>query len=165
MNFEWWSVLVVVVLFFLLRGLSRTISYRNIVKTSYEEDIPVLIELKGFFWMVYTPKKYDISKDYNWLKIKADVKKGVSEELAVMREKVIALQMLQYEYEKSSRVDLVWKDTDEDTPQSLVVDLDEYTEYNVSSLVVMEEDYIIKEAFKDLLASMQELEDEDHEDL
>ena len=82
-----------------------------------------------------------------------------------MREKVIALQMLQYEYEKSARVDLVWKDTDEDTPQSLVVDLDEYTEYNVSSLVVMEEDYIIKEAFKDLLASMQELEDEDHEDL
>ncbi|AKO61090.1 hypothetical protein AXI76_gp189 [Pseudoalteromonas phage H101] len=165
MNFEWWSIPVTMLLFFIIRGITRTISYRSIVKTSYDEDVPVLIGLKGFFWMVYSPKKYDIEKDYNWLKVKADIKKGVPEQLALLREKVIALEMLQYEYENYQYVDLVWKDK-QNEDQSLVVDLDEYTSYNSQTMIAMEEDFIIQQDFINLLESMKELEgDENDEDL
>tara|TARA_B100001063_G_C16497055_1_gene420205 strand:+ start:135 stop:632 length:498 start_codon:yes stop_codon:yes gene_type:complete len=165
MNFEWWSIPVTMLLFFIIRGITRTISYRGIVKTSYDEDVPVLIGLKGFFWMVYSPKKYDIEKDYNWLKVKADIKKGVPEQLALLREKVIALEMLQYEYENYQCVDLVWKDK-QNEDQSLVVDLDEYTSYNSQTMIAMEEDFIIQQDFINLLESMKELEgDETDEDL
>lgn len=165
MNFEWWSIPVTVLLFFIIRGITRTISYRGIVKTSYDEDVPVLIGLKGFFWMMYSPKKYDIEKDYNWLKVKADIKKGVPEQLALLREKVIALEMLQYEYENYQCVDLVWKDK-QNEDQSLVVDLDEYTYYNSQTMIAMEEDFIIQQDFINLLESMKELEgDETDEDL
>lgn len=165
MNFEWWSIPVTMLLFFIIRGITRTISYRSIVKTSYDEDVPVLIGLKGFFWMMYSPKKYDIEKDYNWLKVKADIKKGVPEQLALLREKVIALEMLQYEYENYQCVDLVWKDK-QNEDQSLVVDLDEYTSYNSQTMIAMEEDFIIQQDFINLLESMKELEgDENDEDL
>lgn len=165
MNFEWWSIPVTMLLFFIIRGITRTISYRSIVKTSYDEDVPVLIGLKGFFWMMYSPKKYDIEKDYNWLKVKADIKKGVPEQLALLREKVIALEMLQYEYENYQCVDLVWKDK-QNEDQSLVVDLDEYTSYNSQTMIAMEEDFIIQQDFINLLESMKELEgDETDEDL
>lgn len=165
MNFEWWSIPVTILLFFIIRGITRTISYRGIVKTSYDEDVPVLIGLKGFFWMMYSPKKYDIEKDYNWLKVKADIKKGVPEQLALLREKVIALEMLQYEYENYQCVDLVWKDK-QNEDQSLVVDLDEYTSYNSQTMIAMEEDFIIQQDFINLLESMKELEgDETDEDL
>lgn len=160
MNFEWWSIPVTMLLFFIIRGITRTISYRSIVKTSYDEDVPVLIGLKGFFWMMYSPKKYDIEKDYNWLKVKADIKKGVPEQLALLREKVIALEMLQYEYENYQCVDLVWKDK-QNEDQSLVVDLDEYTSYNSQTMIAMEEDFIIQQDFINLLESMKELEGEE----
>lgn len=160
MNFEWWSIPVTMLLFFIIRGITRTISYRGIVKTSYDEDVPVLIGLKGFFWMMYSPKKYDIEKDYNWLKVKADIKKGVPEQLALLREKVIALEMLQYEYENYQCVDLVWKDK-QNEDQSLVVDLDEYTSYNSQTMIAMEEDFIIQQDFINLLESMKELEGEE----
>jgi hypothetical protein len=160
MNFEWWSIPVTILLFFIIRGITRTISYRGIVKTSYDEDVPVLIGLKGFFWMMYSPKKYDIEKDYNWLKVKADIKKGVPEQLALLREKVIALEMLQYEYENYQCVDLVWKDK-QNEDQSLVVDLDEYTSYNSQTMIAMEEDFIIQQDFINLLESMKELEGEE----
>lgn len=164
MNFEWWSIPVTMLLFFIIRGITRTISYRGIVKTSYDEDVPVLIGLKGFFWMMYSPKKYDIEKDYNWIKIKADIKKGVPEELAVMREKIIALQMLQYEYNKCTKVDLVWKDTTSEVDQSLVVDLDEYARYTEEVLLDLENEYRMQMDFIDLLKTMAELEPEEDND-
>ena len=61
--------------------------------SSIEESSSKIIFIEKPWYLMYSAYKIDPSESYNWIKIKADVRKGVDPLLAVQREFVVFLEI------------------------------------------------------------------------
>ena len=154
---EYYQIIGVVATLITLNVVVRDFSYRQIMKTVLEEDVDSLVYSKGWWAWKYSAEVFRLpNEDYNWIKIRADILKGVPEELAIMREKVIALEMILADYDNLRKVELVWKNS-EVQGEVLIVDFDEYVTNKEEELYLMEKDYAAQQEFIDLLTSIEEL--------
>ena len=163
MTFNWIEVLILTGVLAIVVYCCRKISYHLILKTSNQTGTAAIVYLSRWWWLLYSAEKYDIEQDYNWHKIQADQRKGASKELAIQREKVVALQMLQYQHESAHKVEITWRDED-NLVNNLVTNLDEFTLYQEERLAILERDFYEEQEFLSLLGSIVELggfEDED----
>lgn len=154
---EYYQIIGVVATLITLNVVVKDFSYRQIMKTILEEDVDSLVYSKGWWAWKYSAEVFRLpNEEYNWIKIRADILKGVPEELAVMREKVIALEMMLADYDNLRKVELVWKNS-EVQGEVLIVDFDEYVTSKEEELYLMEKDYTAQQEFMDLLVSIEEL--------
>ena len=165
---DYYQVIGLIVTLVLINVTVKIWTHRNIMKTILEEDVSALVYSKGWWAWKYSADVFRLPNEtYNWIKIRADIVKGVPEELAVMREKVIALEMMLADYDNIGKVELVWKNS-EVQGELLIVDFDEYVTNKEQQLVQMELDHldqIAQQDFIDLLKSIDELEGENNDDL
>ncbi len=147
----------IIIVCILRAGSFRLQAYRYV-----EESSPKLLTLGKWWHLLYEVYPYNIEKDYNWTKIKSDIQKGVPPELATLREKVVVLEMLQYEFSEHLVAYITFKDEDELFFESL----DAYTEYTLQELQRSEEDFFLAQQLsswgEDELAELKRaLEDPD----
>lgn len=164
MTFNWIDTLIITGVLLIVVYCCRKLSYRSILKTSNQTNTAAIVYLSRWWWLLYSAEKYDIEQDYNWHKVKADQHKGASKELAIQREKVVALQMLQYQHESAHKVEITWRDED-NLANNLVVDLDEFTLYQEEKLIEMEEAFLYLTEFNNLILSLEELGWDDNDNL
>ena len=154
---EYYQIAGLVATLITLNVVVKDFSYRQIMKTILEEDVDSLVYSKGWWAWKYSAEVFRLpNEEYNWIKIRADILKGVPEELAIMREKVIALEMMLADYDHIRKVELVWKNS-EVQGEVLIVDFDEYVTNKEEELYLMEKDYATQQEFIDLLVSIEEL--------
>lgn len=75
--------------------LIRILSFQ-IELSKIEESSSNIIYLEKPWYLLYSSYTFDPSENYNWIKISADIKKGVDEVLAVQREFVITSEIEMY---------------------------------------------------------------------
>ena len=157
---EYYQIAGLIVTLIILNAVVKSYTYHKIIKTILEEDVDSLVYSKGWYEWKYSAEVFRLPNEtYNWIKIRADINKGVPEELAVMREKVIALEMMLADYDNIRKVELMWKNS-EVQGEILIVDFDEYVTNKEQQLIQMELEYLDKVAeqeFIDLIASIEEL--------
>ena len=154
---EYYQIIGVVATLITLNVVVKDFTYRQIMKTILEEDVDSLVYSKGWWMWNYSAEVFRLpNEDYNWIKIRADILKGVPEELAIMREKVIALEMMLADYDHIRKVELVWKNSEVEG-EVLIADFDEYVTSKEEELYLMEKDYLAQQEFMDLLVSIDEL--------
>lgn len=154
---EYYQIIGVVATLVTLNVVVKDFTYRQIMKTILEEGVDSLVYSKGWWAWKFSAEVFRLpNEDYNWIKIRADILKGVPEELAIMREKVIALEMMLVDYDHIRKVELVWKNS-EVKGEVLIADFDEYVTSKEEELYLMEKDYFAQQEFMDLLVSIEEL--------
>lgn len=136
-DISWLSVAVTVATAITTVCVLRAGSFRLQAYRYVEESSPKLLTLGKWWHLLYEVYPYDIEKDYNWTKIKSDIKKGVPPELATLREKAVVLEMLQYEFSEHWVSHIVLQDEDGIFWESL----DAYAEDSVLDLYILEKDY------------------------
>tara|TARA_R100000541_G_C1897352_1_gene83935 strand:- start:6556 stop:7077 length:522 start_codon:yes stop_codon:yes gene_type:complete len=135
------SVFLTIVVGVLIVGTLRIGSFRLKANKYVEEGVPKLITLKKWWHLIYEVYPYEIEKDYNWTKIKSDIQKGVPPELATLREKAVALEMLQHEFSEHYVSYITLRDEEGIFFESL----DAYTEYTLSELQHLENDFFLSQ--------------------
>ena len=154
---EYWQIGGVIVTLALINVIVKIWTHRNIMKTILEEDVSALVYSKGWWAWEYSADMFRLpNESYNWVKIRADILKGVPEELAIMREKVIALEMMLADYDKIRKVDLVWKNSEVEG-ELLIADFDEYVTSKEEELYLMEKDHLVHQELADLMISIEDL--------
>ena len=143
------GVFLTIVVGVLIVGTLRVGSFRLKANKYVEEGVPKLITLGKWWHLIYEVYPYDIEKDYNWIKIKSDIQKSVPPELATLREKVVALEMLQYEFSEHWVAHITLRDEDGIFWESL----EAYVEDSIADLYILE-DYYSKLQAHILLGSM-----------
>jgi len=78
--------------FVILMILFRIITFYLHI-SSIEESSSKIIFIEKPWYLMYSAYKIDPSENYNWTKIKADIRKGVDPLLAVQREFVVFLEI------------------------------------------------------------------------
>lgn len=142
------SIFLTVIVGILIIGILRIGSFRLKAGNFVEEGDPKLITLGKWWHLIYEVYPYEIEKDYNWTKIKEDIQKGVPSELATLREKVVALEMLQHEFSEHYVAHITLRDEEGIFWESL----DAYTEYTLSELQRLENDFFLSQ----MLSSWEE---------
>lgn len=114
---------------------------------------------------MYSCYKIDPSKNYNWIKINADIKKGVDEVLAVQREFVIALEIEMYNLNNNYKNLLVSKQNG----KVLLKDYERFLAEQILLLEQLEAEHNLKvnlqslgeDTFKELLEALKHPENFD----
>lgn len=163
------DVLVVggfIVTLLIVRQVIRSISFSWIIGGMKTTESPRTVYMQEWWYLLYSSDTFDVQSNYNWIKIKADERKGVPIELAILREEVVALQMLQWDYENINKVRIV--ELAEDSGEVYIRDLDEYTSYKEQLLIEMEEAFIYLQDTNALIESLDSLgfwEEDDNDEL
>lgn len=134
--------------------------------SSIEESSSKIIFIEKPWYLMYSAYKIDPSESYNWIKIKADVRKGVDPLLAVQREFVVFLEIEMFNLNDNHKNLLVSK-------QDGKLLLKRYETVLAEQLLMLEQleaqqtlkeglDILGKETFQELLDSFnKELDNED----
>ena len=138
-DISWLSVAAMIAVSIIIVCILRAGSFRLQAYRYVEESSPKLLTLGKWWHLLYEVYPYDIEKDYNWTKIKSDIKKGVPPELATLREKSVVLEMLQYEFSEHWVAHITLRDEDGIFWKSLGA----YTEYTLQELQRSEEDFFL----------------------
>ena len=163
------NVLVVggfIVTLLIVRQAIRSISFSWIIGCMKTTEPPRTVYMQKWWYLLYSSDTFDLQSNYNWIKIKVDERKGVPVELAILREEVVALQMLQWDYENITKVRIV--ELVKGSDEVYIRDLDEYTGYKEQLLIEMEEAFIYLQDANALIKSLDSLgfwEEDDNDDL
>jgi len=134
--------------------------------SSIEESSSKIIFIEKPWYLMYSAYKIDPSENYNWTKIKADIRKGVDPLLAVQREFVVFLEIEMFNLNDNHKNLLVSK-------QDGKLLLKKYETVLAEQLLMLEQleaqqtlkeglDILGKETFQELLDSFnKELDNED----
>lgn len=134
--------------------------------SSIEESSSKIIFIEKPWYLMYSAYKIDPSENYNWAKIKADIRKGVDPLLAVQREFVVFLEIEMFNLNDNHKNLLVSK-------QDGKLLLKKYETVLAEQLLMLEQleaqqtlkeglDILGKETFQELLDSFnKELDNED----
>lgn len=154
------DIFLTVLVCIILLGVFRYVSFQIMTNKYVTESDPKILTLGKWWYLIYSVYKYDIEKDININKIRHDINNGVPEVLANLREKSVALQMIQYEFGNNHKTMIVLKDE-----QGLFwEDLNLYTEYTITNLTNLEEEYQLSQMLnswedEDLSELIRSLED------
>jgi len=134
--------------------------------SSIEDSSSKIIFIEKPWYLMYSAYKIDPSENYNWTKIKADIRKGVDPLLAVQREFVVFLEIEMFNLNDNHKNLLVSK-------QDGKLLLKKYETVLAEQLLMLEQleaqqtlkeglDILGKETFQELLDSFnKELDNED----
>jgi len=151
--------------FVILMILFRIITFYLHI-SSIEESSSKIIFIEKPWYLMYSAYKIDPSENYNWTKIKADIRKGVDPLLAVQREFVVFLEIEMFNLNDNHKNLLVSK-------QDGKLLLKKYETVLAEQLLMLEQleaqqtlkeglDILGKETFQELLDSFnKELDNED----
>lgn len=161
------NIIYTILSFPLLMVLIRIIFFRT---QSYfiEESSSKIFYLEKPWYLMYSCYKIDPSENYNWIKINADIKKGVDEVLAVQREFVIALEIEMDNLNNNYKNLLVSKQNG----KVLLYDYERFLAEHIFLLEHLEAEHSLKvnlqslgeDTFKELLEALKHPENFDKED-
>lgn len=156
------DIFLMVMTCIILLGVFRYLSFKTLTNKYVTEGDPKILTLGKWWYLLYSVYKYDIEKDININKIRQDINKGVPEMLANLREKSVALQMIQYEFSNNYNTKIVLRDEE----GLFWEDLNLYTEYILINLANLEEEYELSQMLnswedEDLSELIRSLEDPD----